>query len=353
MYYSLKLRTAIRLEKPYYYLYCSKFLILAFITFFIFSAGFATAGDNDTSRHRKKFGTCSATAKAAFTAATHEIRDDYWVSYGKCQNLIDPSKKEECLGVAGEDFQDSKILIKEQFRARKEVCSYLGEEPYDPVINSIDFVDFEAVLAGEENFTPQSYFPLVAGTKRIYLVRDNEGKKLERIKVEVLPKTKNIIGINCIVVRDRVWEFDEEGNTVIIEDTEDWYAQDILGNVWYFGEIAKNYEDGELIDLEGSWKSGREYDMPGIIMLNEPQQGEVYRQEFSLGNAEDMAEIIGYVDNIEVAGVLYSDVVKTLDYTPIDPAVVEYKYYAPGVGLIKEEKPEGDEILELVRLVTP
>ncbi len=296
---------------------------------------------------------CSFTARAAYKAGKNEIRDAFWIGYGKCTNLVDSVMREECLAIAREDFTEAKELVKEQLSARLEVCAALGEAPYDPIINPDDFVDFEAVLAGQQNFTPQPYFPLIPGLTLIYIVKDSEGNKLERIKVEVLPKSKDILGVNCIVVRDRVWEFDDEGGLTLIEDTFDWYAQDLLGNVWYMGEIARNYEDGELVDLEGSWKGGRDYDMPGFIMVADAQEGDIYRQEFSLGNAEDMGEVVGYLDNLTINGVTYSDVLKTMDYTPVDPEVVEFKYYAPGVGVILEENPLDDERLELKRIIMP
>ena len=136
-----------------------------------------------------------------------------------------------------------------------------------------------------------------------------------------------------------------------IEVTLDWYAQDLAGNVWYFGEIAQNFEDGELVDIKGSWKAGVDGAKPGILMWaypdgvdSEPQQ-EVYRQEFFLGDAEDIGEFVGFVDSIEVRGRTYTNVLKTKDSTPIEPDVYEFKYYAPNVGLILEEAYEDDEEL--------
>ena len=90
----------------------------------------------------------------------------------------------------------------------------------------------------------------------------------------------------------------EDGTPV--EDTDDWYAQDLDGNVWYCGEIAQNFEvfegddpeEAELVDIEGSWKAGRDGALPGIVMLASPQAGDVYRQEVALGEAEDAARVI-------------------------------------------------------------
>ncbi len=296
---------------------------------------------------------CSTTTRAAYKAGKNEIRDDFWITYGNCINLADTNTHEECLDVAREELKEASELVKEQFSARLEVCAALGEEPYDPSIHPEDFVDFEAVIAGDDNFTPNQYFPLIPGLTLIYVVKDGEGDRIERIKVEVLPEIKEILGVNCIVVRDRVWEFDDEGGRSLIEDTFDWYGQDLFGNVWYMGEIARNYEDGELVDLEGSWKAGREYDKPGFIMVANPQEGDIYRQEFSLGNAEDIGEVVGYLERVMVNKITYENVLKTMDYTPVEPEVVEFKYYAPGVGVILEENPIDGERLELKSVIFP
>ena len=106
------------------------------------------------------------------------------------------------------------------------------------------------------------------------------------------------------MVNDVVEEDDDA-----IEDTDDWYAQDMDGNVWYCGEIAKNFEtfegddpeDPELVDIEGSWKAGRDYAKPGILMLAAPMVGDVYRQEVSWGDAEDVAEVISTTGSATVA----------------------------------------------------
>jgi hypothetical protein len=295
---------------------------------------------------------CSVTAFAALKACRHEVRDDLWIAVGACSNLSDEEARDDCLEEAGEAFREDEALCREQSDARLEICAEIGEAAYDPQLDPTQFVDFEKVVAGEE-FEPNPYFPLIPGTKWIYIVKDEAGHKLERIKVEVLAKTKEILDINCIVVRDRVWELDEEGQGELIEDTLDWYAQDLAGNVWYMGEIAKNYEDGELIDIEGSWKAGRDLAKAGLLMPVDPLAGQWYRQEFLLGEAEDMAEVAGYVDSLSVRGTTYTDVLQTRDFTPIEPEVLEYKYYAPGIGPVLEENPEDGERVELVRLRIP
>jgi hypothetical protein len=103
---------------------------------------------------------------------------------------------------------------------------------------------------------------------------------------EVTHQTKTIFGVFCVVVTDTVW-IDGE----LAERTEDWYAQDRHGNVWYFGEDSKEYEDGEGVSTAGSWQAGGDGAQPGIIMEGRPQVGDVYHLEFYAGEAEDMAKV--------------------------------------------------------------
>jgi hypothetical protein len=295
-------------------------------------------------------GACTGSADQAFEACENEALDDYHIALGNCANLSDPAEAEQCLATAEEERDEALDLCPDQRDARYDICDVLGEDPYDPPINPESFVN---PLKIGHQVKPNPYFPLVPGTVWKYLVRDSEGEIVEKIKVEVLKKTKEILGVTCIVVHDRVWEIDEEGNKTLIEDTDDWYAQDLAGNVWYFGEISQEFEDGELIGLEGSWKAGRDYAKPGYLMQADPTPGTLYRQEFALGDAEDMAEVEGFVDSLVVKGKIYHNVLQTGEFTPIEPDVLEYKYYAPGVGVVKEENPDTGEIVILVKKKVP
>ena len=283
---------------------------------------------------------CSRTSNAAKIACLHEAKDDFWIARGKCNNLSEFSARQACRAAAAlvkkEDFQS----CREQFSARQDVCDLLGQAPYDPIVNPANFVDPAQIGI---TVTPNPYFPLVAGTTRTY---SGGG---QTITVTVTGLTKVIQGVTCRVVRDVV---EEEG--LVIEDTEDWFAQDLQGNVWYFGEIAQDFVDGELVSIEGSWKAGVDGAKPGIIMKAAPQVGETYRQEFSLGNAEDLATVLSVTASETVPFTSCTGTcVQTADFTPLDPGVVEHKYFAPGVGLILEIDLETGTRTELISVVTP
>lgn len=225
----------------------------------------------------------------------------------------------------------------EQLKARLKICSALGEAAYDPKIVPANFVD-PAVIG--KSIAPNPYFPLVPGMKWVYKGGD------ETITVTVTGKTKKILGVSCAVVRDVV---SEDGT--VTEDTQDWFCQDISGNVWYFGELSKEFEDGQLKSLEGSWEAGVDGAKPGIIMLAQPVAGKVYRQEFSLGNAEDMGKILSLTGSASVpAASCVNNCLLIEDFSPLSPGGVEHKYYAPGIGLILELNPESGRRTELVQV---
>lgn len=176
----------------------------------------------------------------------------------------------------------------------------------------------------------------------VYGGETEEGEE-EIIEVTVTDETAEILDVTCIEVRDIVTVDGE-----VVEDTRDWYAQDKYGNVWYFGEIALNYEDGQISDIEGSWTAGEDGALPGIMMEADPQIGQIYRQEFLLGEAEDVAEVISLTETVVSNEIEYTDCLQTLEYSPLAPDTFEFKYYKSGVGLVLEENPDSGEVLELL-----
>jgi hypothetical protein len=233
-------------------------------------------------------------------------------------------------------------------------CNLLtGRAPSDNNGNVSDTVPgFEAGTFTNPTLIDNVYFPQVPGTKRTYVKETDEG--IERVVEEVLDETREILGVECRIIR--VQEF---LNDILIEDTQDWHAQDDDGNVWYMGESVDNYhydEQGALIDIthEGAWEAGKDVaDLgttarPGYIMLAAPVPGEVYSQEYYEGEAEDIAEIVALNVSVTLADGTTYTCLQTHDFTPLEPDADEYKYYAPGVGLIAEEPLEGGERVELV-----
>ena len=208
---------------------------------------------------------------------------------------------------------------------------------YEPDVDPANFV---AVV-------DNPYFPMLVGSRWVY-----EGEadgEAERVEIVVTDERKTVMGIAATVVRDSVYVDDE-----LVEDTYDWFAQDRDGNVWYLGEDSREIEDGEVVSTEGSWEAGVDGALPGIVMPAEPAVGDAYRQEYYVGEAEDMFEIIAVGGSVEVPAGSFEDVVTTQDWTPLEPEVIEEKQYAPGVGKLREEKTAGgDDVSELVEFTPP
>lgn len=173
------------------------------------------------------------------------------------------------------------------------------------------------------------YLPLRPGSRWVYRAQTEEG--VEEVVVTVRSRPRVVAGIAATEVRDRVTL-----DGVLIEDTLDWYGQDRDGNVWYLGEATTAYEDGAS-STEGSWEAGVGGALAGLALPADPEVGDAYQQELSPGVAEDRGEIVGVDASGEVPWGPFTAAVRTRDTTPLEPDVLEYKYYAEGVGLVLEE----------------
>jgi hypothetical protein len=170
------------------------------------------------------------------------------------------------------------------------------------------------------------YWPMAPGTRWVYRETDAEGNT-QRIVVTVTDRTKTILGIQATVVHDRVTEDGE-----IVEDTEDWYAQDKWGGLWYLGEDTTEFENGKPVSKKGSWEAGVDGAQPGLIIPPNPEPGMTYRQEYYAGEAEDRGEILSLDERVDVEFGSFDLALMTRDTTPLEPDVNEHKFYAKGVG---------------------
>ena len=192
----------------------------------------------------------------------------------------------------------------------------------------------EQVRLNPADFTTRidnPYWPMRPGSRWVYRETDPEGAKL-KVVVTVTRKTKKIAnGVTARVVHDVV---SEDGK--FVEVTDDWYAQDRCGNIWYLGEKTKEYENGKLVSTEGSFEAGVDGAQPGIAMLAKPRAGIRYRQEHYVGHAEDRAEVVSLGEQVEVPFGHFRKgrVLMTRDVNPLDPKILEYKFYARGVGMV-------------------
>jgi len=191
----------------------------------------------------------------------------------------------------------------------------VGSEPVE-----LDPADFSTEITNP-------YWPMTPGSRWVYRETDSEGSEL-RVVVTVTNDTKEIAnGVTARVVRDVVSE-----NGEFVEVTDDWYAQDSAGNVWYLGEDTAEYKNGKVKTTAGSFEAGVDGAQAGILLPADPEVGMAYRQEYYEGEAEDAGEVFSLDEQAEVPFGKFDDVLMTKDTTPIDPNILEFKFYARDVG---------------------
>lgn len=188
-----------------------------------------------------------------------------------------------------------------------------------------------------------TYLSLPIGLTLVYEAQTDEG--LEKNEITITGETKNILGVDTLVYHDTVWLNDQ-----IHEETWDYLAQHKNGDVWYFGEDVDNYDkNGVLVNHGGSWIAGENGAIPGFWVKQNPKVGEIYRQEYYPGEAEDMATVLSLNETVAVPYGTFTNCLKTHDWTPLDPAALENKYYCPQVhAVVLEEDIASGEKVELV-----
>jgi hypothetical protein len=319
---------------------CSGRTVVIAIAALATSSGTSRAGTRDF---------CAETARTLYSACKASVTEDSLVHKAICLNLSDDEARDDCFAEQAEARQDDVDLCRGQKETRLDACELLGPDRYDPVLNPDRFDD------PRHPRKPNPYFPLTVGHKWEYRGGD------ELNTVEVVDETKRIAGVTCAVFRDLVFT---DGD--LTEATDDWFANAKDGTTWYFGEETGEYEsfDGdhprepELVNIDGSFKAGRDGAKPGIIFLAAPHKGDVYLEEFSLANAEDATEVLatnysyGKDATLDQAvpkklaeRMCAGDCVVTKNFSMLEPGIFAHKFYARGIGVFLEVEfdPEEEE----------
>jgi hypothetical protein len=187
------------------------------------------------------------------------------------------------------------------------------------------------------------WFPLRPGS--VYHYRGVKDGEPSRDVVVVTHRTRTIDGAPCVSVSDRLYL-----NGRLEERTTDWYSQDARGNVWYFGEDTAELDpSGKVKDTSGSWAAGADGAKPGIFMYAEVETGQSARQEYLKGEAEDHFQVVSLDEPVTVPFRSFRHTLLTKEWTPLEPGVLDHKYYARGIGTVLEQTVKGgDERNELV-----
>lgn len=280
---------------------------------------------------------CKKQAYALRVSCKSEAHADLWEARARCENIASPAARAACLTAALDEYEDSLELCDEQWDERREKCEELGIGYYNP---NLDPQDFAPVI-------DNPYLPMIPGTTYSYEKITPDG--VERTEIVVTYRTKEILGIACTVVHDVV-----SLDGALVEDTFDWFAQDLDGNVWYLGESVNDYDEtGRVVDTDGSWEAGVNGAEAGIVMPGAPAVGDLYRQEYWLNDAEDIFEIESLNASVSVPYGAFANCLMSEDTSPIEPDAEELKFYAPGIGRVLEINANTGSRNELVSIDYP
>lgn len=175
------------------------------------------------------------------------------------------------------------------------------------------------------------YFILEPGYQLI-LEGEDDHEKLQLI-ITVLNETRKVGNIETRVVEER-----ESENGELAEISRNYIAYcKQTATIAYFGEDVDIYKKGKIVSHEGSWLATG-MNKPGVLMPGIVLPGAKYYQEFAPGIAMDKAEIISTTEVVKTTSGYFINCLKTLETNELKPKEKEYKYYAPSVGLVKEEE---------------
>jgi len=179
------------------------------------------------------------------------------------------------------------------------------------------------------------WFPLRPGS--VYRYRGVKDGEPSREVVIVTRKAKTIDGAPCTSVSDRLYLSGR-----LEEVTTDWYTQDSRGNVWYFGEKTAELDaKGKVKTTSGSWRAGVDGAKPGIFMFADPGVGRSARQEYLKGQAEDHFQVVRMDESVTVPFKSFRHTMLTKEWTPLEPDVIDHKYYVRGIGTVLERSVKG------------
>ena len=192
------------------------------------------------------------------------------------------------------------------------------------------------------------FMPLAVGNTWVYHVFDKSTSALTEVDtVKVTDQTITIDGVKCVVVSDVVQAVNKQGMTTqVTETTNDYFAQDKAGNVWYFGENTETFQPGGP-STEGTWRAGVSPPgaQPGTIMLADPKNNDSYFEEQAPPVAVDSATVTSLNASATVPfGTFTKDLLQTMN-TSATPGDLETKFYAPGIGSILEVDAETSQEL--------
>jgi hypothetical protein len=231
---------------------------------------------------------------------------------------------------------DMEVYGQEQQQPTSPSISLSTDQTSQGWMATFDLENCDFASSGENN-----YFVLEPGYQ-VILGGQEDGEKLQLV-MTVLNETKVVDGVETRVVEEKETEGDN-----LVEVSRNYFAIcKPTNNTIYFGEEVDMYKDVKIVSHEGAWLAGENGSKAGMIMPGKAEVGLKYYQEIAPGVAEDRAEIISVNDTLNTPAGMFKQVLKTEETNPLKPGEKEFKFYAPGIGLIQ------DEAIKLVNYTKP
>ena len=172
-----------------------------------------------------------------------------------------------------------------------------------------------------------SYISLEPGTVHTYRGADST------LTIRVLDETRVIDGVTTRIIEER-----EESGGKLVEVSRNFFAIDpARGDVYYFGEEVDHYRNDAVTGHGGSWLAGIAGARFGLALPGKPFLGDRFQQEIAPGVAMDRVEIVGTNDRVETPAGVFEHCVHAKETTPLE-SDVGHKWYAPGVGLVRDDE---------------
>lgn len=275
---------------------------------------------------------CEAMARAAYSAARSDAVTEFWMDIALAVNEPGAQMGQrlaEAWTIRREALEEALV----QYRARLRVCEELGHGVYAPVMTPTQFT---------ANVNA-NFFPLTPGSTYVYESQTSLG--VERYESTVLDRVLQVNGIPCRSVSTF-----EYLDGALKERTIDWYSQDSFGSVWYLGEVTQEFEDGLPVAMDGSWRAGIDGAKAGHKLPGSAMVGDVFRMEFLLGSAEDVARVTAVGQTVTVPAGTFDGCIAVQEWSPLDVRELVLKYYAPQVGMVLEINQRTGERAELIEI---
>jgi len=155
----------------------------------------------------------------------------------------------------------------------------------------------------------------------------------DRLTVSILPETKIVDGVKVGILEER-----EEKGGQLIEVSRNYFATDRnTGDVYYFGEDVDNYKNGKVVNHDSAWLAGKKGARFGMMMPGTPKKGDKFYQESAPKVALDRVEIVSVDETVKTPAGIFEHCVHLRETTALE-SDVSHKYYAPGVGMIKDDE---------------